>query len=614
MNKSARRVLDARRATTESLEPRTLLSTVSFAAQRTFAAAGAYAVATADLNGDGIPDLVVTDEATSSVSVLLGKPNGKFKPARTYSVGADPNSVAVADLTGDGNLDIITTGKLNGTVSVLMGNGDGSFDAADTFTATGIYDSNDVPLQAEDVIAANVMGDNKESLIVLAAPSGDCGNLYYPNAVVSVLPGNGDGTFAEPIITPLASTCPLSFAAGDFNGDGKLDLAIANQDYSAGGDTVTVLLGNGDGTFQTGQSYTVGNDPAAIAIADLAGNGDADIVTANSQDNSVSVLLGNGDGTFKSAETYSVGSDPTSLTLSGLSATSTIPDIITANRADNDVSVLLGNGDGTFQPQQTFPAGVDPTAVVAGDFSHDGLPDIATANNGEGDAGVLKNTSPSPFTVASGVLTITGTSGPDTITASQTDGLLTPVLNGQAGLPFSGITALSVQTGAGADSVNLTGLPIPATINAGGGNDTLIGGMSNDSIVCGAGSNYVDAGPGADTIVGGSGNDTIRGGTGPDSIVGGSGDDKIHGNGGSNTLRGGTGFDTLDGNGNGNLIFAGAGGDVIAAGPGHDTLIGSTTSGFAADTIYCGTGSDSIEASNADSILGATAADRIVRQ
>src|SRR5262249_47367281 len=202
------------------------------------------AVVTGDLNGDGKQDVVVLDEGefpdrVSSGSVLLGTGDGGFRPAITFSLLPGATSAAVGDFNRDGKPDLAITSGLNDAVEILQGNGDGTFRAN--------------PL---------------------------------------IIPVGTQQNFAESI---------QSVAVGDFNRDGKLDLAVANP----GGNTVSVLLGNGDGTFGPRVDYGVGTSPLSVAAADL-GNGQVDLVVANHDSSNVSVLVGNGDGTFQPTQTIDV--------------------------------------------------------------------------------------------------------------------------------------------------------------------------------------------------------------------------------------------------------------------------------------------------------------------
>jgi hypothetical protein len=184
-------------------------------------------------------------------------------------------------------------------------------------------------------------------------------------------------------------TNPASVAVGDFNGDGKLDLAVANS----ASNNVSVLLGNGDGTFQAAVNYAVGTNPASVAVGDLNGDGKLDLAVANIGSNNVSVLLGNGDGTFKAAVNYAVGSSPYSVAVGDFNGDGKL-DLAVANPGSNNVSVLLGNGDGTFQTAVNYAVGSYPYSVAVGDFDGDGRMDLAVANHGSNNVSILLQSAP----------------------------------------------------------------------------------------------------------------------------------------------------------------------------------------------------------------------------
>jgi VCBS repeat protein/IPT/TIG domain-containing protein len=209
----------------------------------------------------------------------------------------------------------------------------------------------------------------------------------YVQGTVSVLLGNGQGGFQTRIDSP-AGAYVLAVCAGDFNGDGKLDLAVANSLA----DTISVLLGNGDGTFQAPVNYATGAGPGALIAADLNGDDKLDLVIANGGDNKISVLLGNGDGTFQSQVTYGTGLSPASVITADFNGDGKL-DLAIANiglvgEPGNTVSILLGNGDGTFQPAVNYLTNDFPRQLVAGDFNGDDKLDLA-AITGPGPTGAI---------------------------------------------------------------------------------------------------------------------------------------------------------------------------------------------------------------------------------
>ena len=191
---------------------------------------------------------------------------------------------------------------------------------------------------------------------------------------IAIWLGNGDGTFSL-ASCPLVGNNPIGLAAGDLNGDGKVDLVTNNH----GDGTVSVLLGRGDGTFASGATYPVGNQPTSLALADLNGDGKLDVTVVNLADNDVQTLLGRGDGTFF-VGTYRVGAHPSGIT-SGDFNRDGIPDLAVVN-GDASITILLGDGHGGFKALNSFPvcqsvAGSHPGQILAADVNGDGTDDLA---------------------------------------------------------------------------------------------------------------------------------------------------------------------------------------------------------------------------------------------
>jgi len=319
-----------------------------------------YSVAVADFNGDGKADLAVANAHSDSVSVMLGNGDGTFQTEVPYTVGNAPQSVVAGDVDGDGIVDLVVVNTGDSTVEVLLGNGNGTFHAGGTFT---------VQANPLDVVIGDFNLDGKLDLAVANGPN---------SAGVSILLGNGDGTFHAFTASP-AGTNANSLAVGDFNGDGKPDLAVTdliNND-------VNVLLGNGDGTFHaaTSSPFMVDSGPTSIAVGDFNGDGKPDLAVANGTSNDVSVLLGNGDGSFQTAVNYAIGSStqPVSLATGDFNGDG-ILDLAVANHLANTASVLLGNSNGTFQAAAGYGASFFPQAIAVGSFTGDGRADLVVAN------------------------------------------------------------------------------------------------------------------------------------------------------------------------------------------------------------------------------------------
>ena len=198
---------------------------------------------------------------------------------------------------------------------------------------------------------------------------------YYGNSV-TILLGKGDGTFSVSTKTLPTGNDPYYIVVADFNGDGKPDLAVTNF----GSNTVTILLGNGDGTFTAAASVATGGGPNGIAVGDFNGDGIPDLAIANGNSNTVTILLGKGDGTFTPAASPATGAWPKAIVAADFNGDG-IPDLAVTNENSSTVTVLLGVGDGTFTPAASPQTGESPYAIAVADFNGDGKPDLAVVNN-----------------------------------------------------------------------------------------------------------------------------------------------------------------------------------------------------------------------------------------
>jgi sugar lactone lactonase YvrE len=331
------------------------------------------AIATADFNGDGIPDLAVSDSNSgkTTLTILLGNGDGTFTATTTSpTVGLYPDSIAVGDFNGDGIPDLAVTSVDNSIVTILLGNGDGTFKAAPNLILGSIPQS---------VATGDFNGDGIPDLAVVTADS------------IQIFLGNGDGTFNAGSASLPTGMSPITVAVGDFNGDGIVDLAVTNScgnSYPCNNSngTVMIFLGKGDGTFtQVSATPTVGPSPIGLVVADFNSDGILDLAVSNYDgdlDNAISILLGNGDGTFKQAVSYSApGMNFKSLTVGDFNGDG-IADIAVGEFWHGSLSVLLGVGDGTFAAGKAVSdsSGLGSGYLASADFNGDGIPDLAVPN------------------------------------------------------------------------------------------------------------------------------------------------------------------------------------------------------------------------------------------
>jgi len=405
-------------------------------------------IAAADLNADGYTDLAVTLVGSRYITVFASNGDGTFRLPQLYQLAANAEAIAIGDFNGDAIPDLTATNvgqvfppQILGTVNVLLGTGDGSFREPlrfDGFSPVfsvdelipGDFDRDgwlDVALRRSFPFLVTLVWGNGDGTFRgsanVDAGSGMLAGLTAADfnedgaadlavttsgyGEVRVLLNGGDGTFDPPLRT-FAGHSPSALVAADLNADGFSDLAVANAS-----EDVSVRLSYGNGHFFTGIDLPVESNPIAVSSSDLNGDGFADVVTANGDANSVSVLINQPDeNTFQLARHYPAGAFAVDVHLADFNSDGPL-DLIVVNSSGRSVSVLLNNGDGTFQDAQHHMVGGLPRSVATGDFNEDGWLDC-----------VLTQVAPDRLSVLLGNGDGTFRSGKDTLAGENPTGVV----------------------------------------------------------------------------------------------------------------------------------------------------------------------------------------------
>jgi Bacterial type II and III secretion system protein/FG-GAP-like repeat len=418
--------------------------------------------------GERFPVSLATYSPSFSASGATTSPIAN--PIVSYAVGNDPVSIVEADFhnaLGSSSIDLAVANKTDGTISILQGNGDGTFNPQTVitlptgFSPTALATTNFTSSGYQDlVVTGNVAGSSTGSVLILL--------------------GNGNGTFTETAQSPIAvGHDPVFVVTNDFNNDGFQDLAIANQ----GDSSISVFLGNGDGTFKTPAPPPIllpaGSQPTGLAAADVNGDGKADLIDANQGTNTISVFFGNGDGTFQSPTNYPTGNAPVYVALGDFNNQGALDIAVanngapTSNNSGNSVTIYYNQISttnvplGTFVagPTRDFSAGNGPTSIAIADYNLDGLADLAITDETDNAVTILFNAGSESFTAAPAELPVgtapvsivtadfNGDGRPDAAVADSGSAQATVILNtnlfglgttGSAGTPFPGVQYLDI--------------------------------------------------------------------------------------------------------------------------------------------------------------------------
>jgi Ca2+-binding RTX toxin-like protein len=484
-----------------------------------------WAVAAADFNSDGHPDVAVANFGSSDVSVLRGVGDGTFGAPLNLAVGGGPTAIVAAFLNSDRHPDLATANSGDNTVSVLLGKGDGTFSAATNFP---------VGREPDAVAAGEFNADSNLDLVT--------GNGLGDDA--SLLLGNGDGTFSDPKTIP-GGRNPEAVAVGDFDGDPISDLAFAGGNSTEGG-AVGVLLGAGNGSFNGPTAYQVGASPAtSVAVADFNADAVSDLAVTVPSDvgSEVQVLLGVGNGTFNEPLEFTADSAD-SLSVGNFNA-DLFPDMVTTDIADGAVTVLLRNGPA--------PSPAPAVHVAPGGSCGPGGRQAALRLR-LADAGTpvgrlaLSVASSNHALVPTRKMRLAGRGARRTLTAKAVAGRRGSAIVRVRVSDGRSTRSVRVRVRVGGEGVDrLAGGPRVDVILGQGGADRLAGRGGNDLLCGGNGADRIGGGRGADLVAGQDGRDILAGQKGNDVLCGGNGADRLNGGKGIDRVAGGGGKDRMSG-------------------------------------------------------------------
>lgn len=465
---------------------------------------------------------------TGQLRVYIGDKTGHFTVlGQSLALDAEPRSMVAGDFNHDGKTDIamvVPPGQadMNNAIggdklAVMISGGNGVFTALPRIITSDI--------EAVQVVSGDFNGDGIIDLAtsgqrIVSTDSG--GFITQIESLISVHFGAGNGQFTTPFLTHISGDYALSIASGDFNSDGKSDLAVGSKG------AVQLLTSKGDGTFDFPAIFAT-TSPTHVATPDLNGDGRPDIVWLNSKASTAQFALSNGKGKFLPSQTLANAAGGTAETLfaGDINGDGKIDLILGPNAAGN--GFFINDGAGSFLATGDS---AEATPAIVADFTGDKRADIITSDLSKIFVAAVPPPPPPPvappvYLSTHGTLVIEGTRKADIVELAVSGSKIVTMLNGQAfGSRLSRVRAISIMTGLGNDTITLdSSIAVSANISAGGGNDTVQGGSGNDTINGEDGRDNLNGGRGADFVDGGAGDDTVAGGKGVDQIFGNVGDD-----------------------------------------------------------------------------------------
>ena len=326
------------------------------------------AITTVDLNQDSFTDLITTNIASNTISILLGNGDGTFRDQIQLHVCQEPRALAMGDFNEDGHADVALACSGGDEIALLLGHGNGRFEEGQRYPVH----RTPIALATDDIDR-----DGHADLVVALR-----------NDKVKVFLGNGTGEFRHGVQYEHGDT-PTSVALSDLNADGKLDLVVTNGGPMS--NAVSIWLGNGDGSFRDPTDYSTGHRPLGVSLADFNNDHHSDLLVINGEKDCFTIFLGNGNATFRPGKDSGADAGP-NFGLARDFNGDRLVDVAIVNLQSNDLSILFGKGDGTFHyPPRNYRTKSGPFALSSFRVTIVGVeePGLAIADNGSGSVSIF---------------------------------------------------------------------------------------------------------------------------------------------------------------------------------------------------------------------------------